>query len=60
MDRLGKTDAQVARERDEEKQGKAKVNECQDCYWEARSAGCAPYCRRGYQYGSRCREYRQS
>lgn len=56
MDRLGKTDAQVAREREQ----KQKTNECQGCYWEALTAGCAPHCRRGHQYGFRCREYRQS
>lgn len=53
----GKTDAQVARERDEKEK---RTNECVDCYWEARSGGVAPYCRRGNQYGVRCREYRQS
>lgn len=54
---LGKTDAQVARER--EQQDKRK-NECAGCYWEALTAGCAPNCRRGNQYGTKCREYRQS
>lgn len=54
---LGKPDAQLARERDEQEKGKRK-NECEGCYWEALTAGCAPHCRRGHQYGNRCREYR--
>lgn len=57
VDRLGKTDAQIAREREE---AEKRTNECKGCYWEAHLAGSAPQCRRGYPYGNRCREFKQT
>lgn len=59
MDRLGKTDVQVAREREEEAKREAKGQGCVGCYWEAKSGGRSPYCRRGYDYGNRCREFKR-